>query len=165
MCSVAGVGALLAVAASAVSSNQGSAKVKISRSAVNTAPVDAYAAQQRANHARAEGDRKMNAERRKYLQSEGRTQSVFAANNVSLASGSALDLLVNNRAYAQDTMNDIRYESEMKAWEYDVDRAKAEARSFTSSRTSTQDSWSDTLTNPLFVIQSAQKGLSLFGKG
>lgn len=165
MCSVAGVGALLAVAASAVSSNQGSEEVTTGSSTVNTAPVDAYAVQQRANHARAEGDRKINEERRKYLQSEGRTQSTLAANNVSLASGSAVDLLVNNRAYAQEQMNDIRYESEMKAWEYDVNRTKVEARSITPTQTSSQDSWGDTLTNPLFVIQSAQKGLSLFGKG
>lgn len=164
MCSVAGVGALLAVAASAVSSNQGSSKIKMSGTTVNTAPADAYASQQRANHARAEGDRRINQERNKYLQSEGRTQSVLAANNVSLASGSAVDLLVNNRALAQEQMNEIRYESDMKAWEHDVAKMRAEARSTTPMQQGSQDSWGDTLTNPMFVIQSAQKGLSLFSK-
>ncbi|SIO36890.1 hypothetical protein [Halodesulfovibrio marinisediminis] len=162
MCSVVGVGVLLSVAASAVASNQGSAKIKTSGYAVNTAPVDAYAAQQKASYALAEGERNVERERRNYLQSEGRIQSTFAANNVSLASGSALDLLVNNRAYAQERMNDIRYESEIKAWEYDVAKTKAEARSVTPRQSYERDSWEETLSDPLFLIQSAQKGLSLF---
>lgn len=163
MCSVAGVGALLAVAASAVASNQGSAKVSTSGYTANTAPVDAYAAQQKADYALAEGRRNADKERRQYLQFEGRTQSTLAANNVSLSSGSALDLLVNNRADAQERISDIRYESEKKAWEYDVARTKYEARSVTPTQSSQQDSWGDTLSNPLFIIQSAQKGMSLFG--
>lgn len=164
MCSVAGVGAILTVAASAVASNQGSRKVSTGSTKITTAPVDAYAYGKKAEEARAQGTRKVNAVRNAYLQSEGKTQSTLAAGNVSLASGSAVDLLVNNRAAAQHQMNTIAHESEVAAWEYDVAKTKADAYSVVPTRKVHKDSWGDTLTNPLFIINTAQTGLSLFRK-
>lgn len=148
-------------ASRAFAGNQSSGRVQTS-GAVNTASIDAYTAQQKADHARAEGARKINQERRNYLQFEGRTQSTLAANGVSLASGSAIDLLVNNRALAQEKMDDLRYESEMKAWEYDVSNTKAKARSIEPTYTYRRDSWGDTLTNPAFVLGTLGSGASLF---
>jgi hypothetical protein len=164
MCSLGIAGLLLATAGTAAANNQSSGRIQTTGAVANTAPIDAYAAQQKADHARAEGDRKINQERRKYLQSEGRTQSTLAANGVSLASGSAIDLLVNNRAFAQEQMSDIRYESDMQAWEYDMSKAKSESRSLIPTQTYKRESWGDTLTNPVFVIGTTQKALTLFGR-
>lgn len=164
MCSVVGVGALLAVAATAVSSNQSSRKVTMGSTSVNTAPVDSYVAKTKANYARAEGDRTINEARNRYLQSEGQVQSTLAAGNVSLGSGSAIDLLVNNRGIAQRQMNTLRHQSDVNAWEYDVAGAKADARNVVQTAHVEQDSWQETLTDPLFMINTTRKGLSLFGK-
>lgn len=161
MCVLETVGLALTSAGRAVAGNQSSGRMQTG-AGVNTAPIDAYAAQQQADHARAEGSRKVNQERRNYLQFEGRTQSTLAANGVSLASGSAVDLLVNNRALAQERMDDIRYESDMKAWEYEVNKTKATASSVEPKRTYRRESWGDTLTNPAFVIGAVSSSLSLF---
>ena len=164
MCSLGVATLLLATASAAAANNQSSGSIKTTGAVANTAPIDAYAARQKADHARAEGDRKINQERRNYLQSEGRTQSTLAANGVSLASGSAVDLLVNNRAIAKEQMSDIRYESDMRAWEYDMSGTKSEARSLIPTQSYSRESWEDTLTNPVFVIGAAQKAISLFGR-
>lgn len=164
MCSVAGVGALLSVAATAVANNQKSQRVSTGAGGVNTAPVDSYVAKNKANYARAEGDRSVNEARNRYLQSEGRTQSTLAAGNVSLGSGSAIDLLVSNRGIAQRQMSTLRHQSDVKVWEYEVAGAKADARNAAQPMHLEQDSWEETVTDPLFMINTMQKGLSLFNK-
>ena len=162
MCVLEAVGFALTTAGRAVAGNQSSGRMQTTGAGVNTSSIDAYAAQQQADHARAEGNRKINQERRNYLQFEGRTQSSLAANGVSLASGSAIDLLVNNRALAQEKMDDIRYESDMKAWEYEVNKTKSQARSIEPKQTYRRESWGDTLTNPAFVIGAVNSSISLF---
>lgn len=161
MCSIFGVGAaLMGTVGTAIGMNQRSGKM-VSSQPVDTSALDIYAAEQKARSIRAQGDLAVNRERRRASRSEGRAKTLWAARNVTLSSGSAVDLLVDNRTLAQERMDDIRYESNMKAWDYDTSVARMRALSNPRNMEWQQDSWADTLSNPLFVAGGARVGFSL----
>lgn len=161
MCSIFGAGAaLMGTVGTAIGMNQRSGKM-VSSQPVDTSALDIYAAEQKARSIRAQGDLAVNRERRRASRSEGRAKTLWAARNVALSSGSAVDLLVDNRTLAQERMDDIRYESNMKAWDYDTSVARMRALSTPRNMEWQQDSWADTLSNPLFVAGGARVGFSL----
>lgn len=164
MCSIFEAGAaLMGTVGTAIGMNQRSGRV-VSSAPVDTSPLDIYAAEQKARSIRAQGDLAINRERRRASRSEGRTKTLWAARNVALSSGSAVDLLVDNRTLAQERMDDIRYESNMKAWDYDTSVSRMRALSTPRNMEWQQDSWTDTLSNPLFIATGAKTGFSLLEK-
>lgn len=164
MCSIFGAGAaLMGTAGTVIGMSQDTGRV-VSSAPVDTSSFDIYAAEQKARSIRAQGDLAVNRERRRASRSEGRAKTLWAARNVALSSGSAIDLLVDNRTLAQERMDDIRYESNMKAWDYDMSVSRMRALSTPRNVEWQQDSWMDTLSNPLFIARSAEQGFSLLDK-
>lgn len=109
---------------------------------------NAEIASQRAAIARKKGARNAEQARRKFLSATGQNQNSMAAGNVVLGSGSALDLMVNNRAIAGQQIADAKYEGELNAWEHENSRDDMLMRARAQRTTST---------SPLFLVQTARK--------
>lgn len=109
---------------------------------------NAEIASQRAAIARKKADFNAEQERKSFLFATGQNQNALAAGNVVLGSGSALDIMVNNRAIAEQQIANAKYDGELKAWEYENSRDDMLMRSGALHTTST---------SPFFIVQTAQR--------
>ena len=116
---------------------------------------NAQVAAQQAELARKEGEKAVAQERLNFLESTGKNNSILASGNVDLTSGSALDLLVNNRSLAGQRMDDAAYDAELKAWEYENSSAASLQKAQATASAAAAD-------NALYVVQGATKAYSMF---